>query len=313
MSDIRVQYVGERDPSIADTITTGGVPQSLSGCTVTFRMRTFGASTLKVDAAATIVLATAGTVRYDWAALDVDTPGFYEGWWVVTFADGKTQSKPHFLLEFRSHTFDSTRAVLAELGEIRQLMDLDDDATEMDDEIESYIPAATQAIMAEIGRELAPASSALTRTFEVDMNAYWVDLAPYDLRAATTVTLDPNGSPKTLTANVDYYLEPTGADEFGVYTDLVLSRYLAITPQSFFRFGIVEMSITGNWGFPSVPEIAKKACAVAIKSWLQVEYGRGAYIDPAIAGVAPGGPTYYALPPASLKLLNTLRRSGSVV
>lgn len=47
----------------------------------------------KVDTAATIVTAATGQVRYDWAALDVDTPGVFLGKWEVTVG-GKTQKVP---------------------------------------------------------------------------------------------------------------------------------------------------------------------------------------------------------------------------
>lgn len=48
----------------------------------------------KVDAAGTIVTpATQGLVRYDWAALDVNTPGRFYGQWEITIS-GLTQNYP---------------------------------------------------------------------------------------------------------------------------------------------------------------------------------------------------------------------------
>lgn len=56
-----------------------GTALDLTGRTVTFMMRTRAATTLKVDAAASIVDATSGHVRYQWVGTDTDTAGEYIG------------------------------------------------------------------------------------------------------------------------------------------------------------------------------------------------------------------------------------------
>lgn len=48
---------------------------------------------VKVDTAATVTNAIGGTVRYDWASGDVDTPGLFRGQWEVT-TSAKTQNVP---------------------------------------------------------------------------------------------------------------------------------------------------------------------------------------------------------------------------
>src|SRR3954447_6862743 len=92
MSDHLIWFVGNRNPSITETLTyADGTVVDLTGSTVKLKMRAVGSSTLKVSASATVVgAATLGQVRYDWAALDVDTGGFYLVWWEVT-TGGKTQ------------------------------------------------------------------------------------------------------------------------------------------------------------------------------------------------------------------------------
>lgn len=92
-------FKGNRSPSLTDTIRIDGVPFDLTGSTVKFRMRQVGSSTLKVDTAASVVLAATGQVEYLWAALDVDTAAVYLGWWQVTLPGGNLQNTPEFVVE----------------------------------------------------------------------------------------------------------------------------------------------------------------------------------------------------------------------
>jgi hypothetical protein len=95
--DVTTVYLkkGDTAPNLDATLTdSAGAALNLTGAAVTFRMRARGSTTLKVNAAATVVSAAAGTVRYDWLSADVDTDGTYDGEFLVTYGDATTRRAP---------------------------------------------------------------------------------------------------------------------------------------------------------------------------------------------------------------------------
>jgi len=93
----------DRLPSIQATLSA-----DLTTATgVNFIMKSAQGNTIKVNAAATVVDAAAGVVRYDWLAVDTATPGSYQAEWQVTWPGPKKQTFPTLTY----HTID----VLADL------------------------------------------------------------------------------------------------------------------------------------------------------------------------------------------------------
>lgn len=88
----------DRLPEYTATLVQGTgttqIPIDLTALTVSFIMRLPGAATPKVDAAATVVSAAAGTVKYAWATGNLDTVGAYEVEWEILYSGSRTLTVP---------------------------------------------------------------------------------------------------------------------------------------------------------------------------------------------------------------------------
>jgi hypothetical protein len=125
------------------------------------------------------------------------------------------------------------------------------------------------------GRQFAPAEDSATHRFRLRPDSthdglYMLDLAPYDLRAATLVQLHPETSgPVTLVADRDYTTEPANPRD-GVHTSLSLWPVpVTWTSTAAINFGYVNVDITGAWGFEEVPEDVRQACILAVTGALR--------------------------------------------
>lgn len=202
---------------------------------------------------------------------------------------------------------------LCTLADVRLALELDAADTSRDTLIQGLITDASLEIMAEVNREIAPKTVA-TRRFRVDLKrqlqggAVLVSLSPYDLAAATSVTLNPEtATPNVLAALTDYVLDPEPA-KFGVYTALRLQKATVFSSPTVSTFGFAYLDVAGSWGFPAVPAAAKRACVLTVMSWLRRDISAFAFAPKDDGELKPAVDPSYSLPPAARRKLWPLYR-----
>lgn len=200
---------------------------------------------------------------------------------------------------------------LCTVANVREALELPASDTTRDNLIQSLISDLSRAIIREYDREFAPAATA-TRRFQVPAGSLMLDLAPYDLRTVTTLTINPEATGTVLTSPSDYMLAPVTTQQ-GTYQAIrfasrLTSLHVSQTAQD---YGYTLVDIAGAWGFASVPEDVKRACVIAVQSALRRDL-----TELAIAGIdepqaiAPEGPATHSIPAASRRLLAPFRRTA---
>lgn len=242
-----VHFLGNLSPSLYDTIEVDGVPVNLTGATVKFQMREVGSGTLTTDANAALDGApTLGGVRYDWIAGDVDTAGFYLGWWRVTLAGGKVQETPEFLLEIRDHGAPTVQYVSA--AELEESLGMKQQFARAD--VELAVEAASRAIEEECGRVFYPGTIGETRSFTSPSDSYvLID----DAISISALELNGVVSDPTL-----YALEAPSLPN----APYGLIRSVAGAGLIFPRGGDGTIEVTGQFGWSETPAQIKSAARI---------------------------------------------------
>lgn len=246
MNEHIVHFVGNRSPSLYGTITIDGAPVNLTGSTVKLQMRDVLSSTLKVDTAATIVSATAGTVRYDWAAADVDTAGSYVAWWRVTNSGGLIQDTPEFYIEIRAHAAAGNEYV--SVAEMKEMLTLQG-TTFSDSDMSRAVVSASRAVDGICGTQFYLGTVGEVRKYTPVSAEYLL------IDDATTITsVSTLGT--SLVLDTDYA-------KFSAWPGHPTSVLRALTSTVLFPRGTVNgVSVTGTFGWPAPPADVKQATAI---------------------------------------------------
>ena len=86
----------DTSPKLAVTLEdASGNEINIAGANARFHMKSFEATSLKVDAPMTITDASGGTLQYSWVNADTDTAGTYYGEIEVTYADNTVETFPN--------------------------------------------------------------------------------------------------------------------------------------------------------------------------------------------------------------------------
>lgn len=206
-------------------------------------------------------------------------------------------------------------------GNYKTRYEIADTDTARDNALALAITDASRTIMDEVRREFAPAVASAKRRFALGWHpefGWWLDFdsfqGPCDCRSVSAVTVDPDDT-ATVVVSSDWKLLPVGGDcqdgsGNAIFTELQLSSYLAMTPTSLFKFGTIEIDVTGAWGFAAVPEDVQEACFITVREWMH----NGAPADNTYWQDAregqPIAPASWGIPPAALRKLSNWRKNG---
>lgn len=207
---------------------------------------------------------------------------------------------------------------LASLADVKSLMQkTGPNAASQDALIQTLITRASIKIMRDYGREFIPggvnsiSAVAATRTFEYAWGDQFpgealVDLKPYDLAVVQPTPLvvvadTDQANPYTLSTD-EWRLWPQPASE-GVY------RAIKVLPLNA-SIGLIgwrkrQITVTGNWGFPSVPYEVTEACAEMVIHWI-TNYPGARRVDQVDSGMPAMSPRSY--PMTAVDLLCNFKR-----
>lgn len=207
---------------------------------------------------------------------------------------------------------------LCTLADVKALMQKSGpNAATQDTLISSLITRASVKIMRDYGREFVPGGvnsepyTAATRTFEYPWGEQYpaeayVDFRPYDLAKTQPIALvvqadTDQAGPVTLSTD-EWRLWPQPPSQ-GVYMGIkVLPLNMSV--------GIIgwrkrQITVTGNWGFPSIPFEVTQATAETVIHWL-TGYPGGNRTDMVDAMAPAAIPRSY--PMTAVDLLQSFKR-----
>lgn len=142
---------GDTRPLFTYPLTNAdGTAVNLTGATVKLVMRDHQQDDpIKLTGVVTVTGAATGGVQYAPTAADTATPGLYMGNWVVTFADGSTQTFPtsgYLWVEIEQNLTQAGGATLVSLPDLKEYLNIDHSDRSRDSKLLRYVEAVTPVI-----------------------------------------------------------------------------------------------------------------------------------------------------------------------
>lgn len=151
---------------------------------------------------------------------------------------------------------------LVSLAEAREFLQKQTGQTGADDVLQSLVTRASAVIQRNIDTKIT-AETSTAKTFEWDGGTR-VSLTPYVARTVTAVTMDPGEDDEQALSSGEWRLWPQQTKD-GVYRHLLLDVNVVTGYTG--GFPARQLSVTGTWGFSSVPEELKHAACVTVTAW----------------------------------------------
>lgn len=281
---------------VADVLTDPTV------VTLTYRSPSGTSTTLTYGVDAALVKDSTGTYHADIA---VSAAGRWDWRWTGT---GTAAG-----IDEGTFTVEETLLganLLCSVDDVKHSLELT--TTNTDDLIQGLIGAASVAFGQRYQREFTETTGG-TRYF--GLRDRLLDLAPYDLRTVTSMTLHPEESPVTLTADADYMLMPQGGHPLGdTYQQVRFSRRLRFISTVAREFGEARVRIVGDWGiFGAVPvsEDVRRAAVLTVSSWMDRAVSEYSALIEEGRELRPDRAATWAIPYAAHTLLLPWARLGT--
>ena len=213
----------------------------------------------------TEVVAGSGTYLAKLAAAPAEAGSYLVFWDTGTVTPSTTSTEEMVVGAATALNPPPTGSELCTLADVRLLMQKAATDTAQDAFIQSQILRVSQEVMDWCERQFAPVEEHATKTFSWERTGTLVSFAPFDLQSVdnpeTSVVADSdNATPYVLTKE-EYRLWPYEGRN-GVFTGMKVQPFGA-------SYGSIEwptrqLTVTGKWGFPSVPLPVVDATALTV-------------------------------------------------
>ena len=185
-------------------------------------------------------------------------------------------------------------ADLISLADLKTALNIDPTDDRKDAMYTAVIPAVSSMIRTYTGRDFGAAAATEARNFEYDGSGF------LDIDDAATITqvefVVPNAANIVLTSD-QWYAAPPRRDDSPVFSYIVLTSLLGINPYMGFernmdvlyeegRLPLVTRTatVTGTWGWATVPQDVKWAAVWTIQEWTSKPSGGENLTSEAIEG-----------------------------